>query len=194
MIKIRLLGYSNIDLEDSNFLEWRGVSLEKLTNYTTYPLNKKVVDIVVGIDGMRPILEADTGTEMLGIPDIYVANRGFSFITSRFDNQNNVDMFEEIELNKWLLCPYKFFTLWHPVDDNLYQLSHDSEVGLIIINPPLTTIGGIDMKIPATEVACVPVKAQQMGSVEHIFGENANRRYTIEIKSIRKFKYSEVYN
>lgn len=189
MIKMRLLGLTSIDLEDTDFLQWRGVRLSKLLTM------EKAVDLVIGIDGLRPIIEGEIGSETLGISDVSIANRSFSFTTDRFDNNNNTDMWLETELNKWLLCPYKFFTLWHLIeDDNLYKLSHDSELGIVIINPPISVIGDIDTLIPVNEVGCIPVKVQSMGSVEHTFGNGANRRYTIEMKSIRRFKYSEVYS
>ena len=190
MIDIRLIGLKEIDLENTDFLNWRGVQLIEVLKDNS----KIAVDFWIKIDGLRPILEADAGSETLGIPDLAVANKGFSFTTEQFKNIDFYDILDkEIMLNKWLLCPYKFFCLWDEGSDALYYLTHATELALQIINPPKGIIGGVDDGIELEKVMCIPVKAQNMGSVEHTFGKGSNRRYTIDIKSVRLFKYSEVF-
>ena len=190
MIDIRLIGLTQIDLQDTDYLGWRGVPFSKVVADN----QKVLVDFWIQIDGLRPVLEGEVGSETLGIADVSIANKGFSFTTEPLYNISNEDIWDkELLLNTWLLCPYKFFCLWKQNNnDALYYLTHGTELGLRT-NPPSGIIGGVDDGINVSAVMCIPVKAQSMGSIEHTFGVGSNRRYTIELKSVRSFKFSEVF-
>ena len=118
-IELRLLGLNEIDLTDGSFNDFRGVPLSKIEN-------KTVVDFWLHVDGLRPTLSGDAGSETLGLPDMLVAHRTFSFTTEHFFNEHYDIVDGAILLEKWLYCPYKFFTIWkYNPADYLYYLTHN---------------------------------------------------------------------
>ena len=185
-IKLRLLGRADIDLTDTDFLRWKGVPLSKIEKQGL------LVDLTLEVDGLRPELEGDAGSETLGISDLAITNRAFSFTTGRFHNLINQDMWNEMELNRWFFCPYKFFTLWQDNQDKYYQLTHSTELGAMIINPT-EFLSSPEAYMKKEDILAVPVKVQNIGSIEHVFNENPYRVYTIGMKSIRKFTFKEIY-
>ena len=156
--------------------------------------NKTVVDFWLHVDGLRPTLSGDAGSETLGLSDMLVAHRSFSFTTEHFFNEHYDIVDGAILLEKWLYCPYKFFTIWkYNPADFLYYLTHRTEIGLNMINPNAGVLGGVDTPISYGNVLCVPVKVAG-SSIEHKFGVQTHRRYTIDLTSIRNFSFQEVYS
>ena len=133
------------------------------------------------------------GSETLGIPDISIASRKFSFTTLPFYNKDISEVTDAMHLEKWLLCPYKFYTLWIRKYGAI-TMTHDTPLGSVVINPT-TYYHGHDAIMRSNEnLYAIPVKVENMGSIEHQFTENPYRKYTIEMRSIRKYSFEEVYN
>jgi len=185
LIKLTLLGRNDIDLEDPEYKNFSGVRLSKIISDSNY------FGLQVEVDGLRPVLEGDAGSDTFGMGDVAVANRSFNFTTMPFYNKLQEDMLREMDLQRWLTFPYKFFTLWE--DDEV--ITHNTWLAKLIINPPLGVDNLTDFDtITANQILVVPVKVLSLGSLEHTFGKGANRRYTIEMKSVRSFSNKELYS
>ena len=190
LITLTLIGRKFIDLEDPEYKNFSGVRLSKVIEDNDY------FKMQIEVDGLRPDTDGTAGSETLGISDVRIANRVFSFITAPKFNTLKEDVILDIKLQKWRTYPYKFFTLWEAD----VPITHNTWLAKLMINPPL----GIDYDnlesteyfdtITADKILAIPVKLEAFGSLDNTFGIGANRRHTIEMKSVRSFTAEELYS